>query len=268
MTRATGIDTDVSQYNSDSSGKPLTPRYADLSVKPDFVIVKMSEGTYVDPHFMDVYSPLAQPASVRGVYHYQRSGVSWQLQADNLLRNLPSDCNVIALDVEKINNTMDAGFFADSSRILRYWAANSKCKVIYYTGQDVYMNYILPVMNKWYPMDKWYLDFPMWVASWPLFKLSRSADSNPSLPKGMRGDWKFLQWTDAGDQPKYTKYGSPDLDVFNGQLQDLLNWLVYQTPSIPLPPVSPPSVQTVITKQVSITVTTSDPNSGVDVKII
>ncbi len=268
-TRALGIDTDVSQYNTDRNGYPLTPKFESLTGrKPDFVIVKLSEGIFVDPKFKFVYEPLAAPAAVRGLYHYQRSGVSWQLQADNVLKNTPTDCNVIALDIEKIGNVLDAKFFADSSRILRYIQANSKCKVIYYTGQDVYVNYMLPVMSKWYPQDLWFLEFPLWVASWPYLKAMRSPNNNPSLPRNMRGDWKFLQWTDAGDQPPYIGVGSPDVDVFNGPPSDLLAWVGAQQPApIPDPVPMPSGSQTIITKQVTISVSTSDQNTGVDIKV-
>ena len=197
-TRANGIDTDPTQYLTDAQGNPLPPNYADLTGQCDFVFVKMTEGiSGVLNGFPIIWSKLATPAPIRGIYHYQRSGVSWQQQADNLLKGIPTDCQIIALDIEKTNNVMDKTFFANSSRLLNYWKANSKCKVIYYINQDVYMNYMLPAMTSNYPSDTWYLDFPDWVASWPTFKPSRGPDLNPSLPTGIRGDWRFLQYNNS-----------------------------------------------------------------------
>lgn len=255
-TRALGIDTDVSQYPEDRNGNPLVPAVL-TGQKLDFVITKMSEGNYINPKFKIVYDAFGD-VQFKGVYHYQRGVISWQLQADNLLKNLPTDCRIIALDLEQTGNVFNAGYFADASRILNYWKLNApQCKVIYYTGPYIYVDYLLPIMLKNYPTDNWYLDFPLWIATWPSWKPSRSPNLNPSLPKNMRGDWKILQWDEAGDKPPYSVYGSPDLDVFNGPVSDMAKWLgVAPT----LPPIEPP----VVTKP-KITITVM---GDVDVEVV
>jgi GH25 family lysozyme M1 (1,4-beta-N-acetylmuramidase) len=242
--RAHGIDTYTGQYRRDGNEKLIIPSFASLTGQVDFAIIKISEGWWVDPEFNLLWDVTAAPAPLRGIYHYQRSGVSWVLQADKLLRAMPPDCQFICLDVEKINNVMDRTFFADTSRILNYWKKNTDKKVFYYSGPDIYVNYMLPIMQKYYLGDQWYLDFDMWVAQWPFWKPSRSPENNPSLPKGMRGDWKILQYNDAGDKTPYLVYGSPDLDVFNGPVPDMRAWLGLSQIPLPSQPSEPPIVIT------------------------
>ena len=271
-TRAIGMDTYSLQYRRDNNNKLIVPSFASLTAHLDFVFVKSSEGNWMDPDFPTMWQALAAPAPMRMMYHYQRSGVSWQQQADNFLSMMPSDCMGLALDIEKINNVVDKTMMADSSRILNYLKAHTTKKVMFYSNQDMYMNYILPIMQANWPGDTWYLDFPFWIASEPFWKPSRSPDNNPTLPKGMRADWKIIQWNDSGDTYPYSAYGSPDLDAFNGSAADMMTWLGATAPApqpAPAPTPAPTTGQTIISlnKDLAVTVLTSDPNTTVKVEL-
>lgn len=239
--RAHGIDVHSGQYRTDFYEKLRVPRYESLTGQVDFVIIKRSEGSWVDPAFHEVWDVLAAPAPIRGIYHYQRSAISWLLQAENVLANLPDDCQFVCLDVEKIGNVISKTMFADAGRILRYWEQHKprpELKVIYYLNWDV-GNMMLAAMTKNYPNDKWYQDFRLWYAQYAFLKTFRKPDNNPKLPTGLPANWLFYQYDESGDSQPLERYGSPDLNVFNGPVNDLRKWLgleeVY-TPPVPIPP--------------------------------
>ena len=245
--RAHGIDTYVDEYKRDGNGKLIVPKLASLNGQIDFVIAQIYQGGYWTD-FPIVWDNLCSPCGIRGVYVYQVSGDSWIKQAEEVLVHTPTDCQCIVLDVEKTGNTGDKTMLADSGRILRYWEKNKShpMRIFYYVNIDIYINYILPIMSKYYPADKWYLDFDLWVSQWPWLKTLRSPDNNPSLPRNMRGDWKIHQYTDAGDK---LLYSAADLDVFNGPVSDMRAWLgldVETPPAPPEPPISVPSITTAV----------------------
>jgi len=238
--RAHGIDVHSGQYREDFYKQLLVPNFNALTGQVDFVIIKRSEGFWVDPRFREVWDILASPCPIKGIYHYQRSGVSWKRQADNVLENKPKDCQFIALDVEKTNNVLDKTFFADSSRILRYWKDNSDVKIVYYLNEDVGKT-MLRIMQQNYPADKWYLEFRMWFAQYAFFTRDRKPENNPRIPVGLPGDWLIYQYDENGDSQPLKRYGSPDLNVFNGTVKDMKTWIGLDKIEPPVPPVEPPS---------------------------
>lgn len=206
----------------------------------DFAIQKMTEGTWWDSSYGKLWDLGTSQVSIRGMYHYQRSGVSWKAQADNILNminRVSPKIHIVALDIEKINNILDATYFADSGRILNYLSQNCDRKVIMYVNTDVF--------NTMYPKyfglhDGWMFDYDMWLAQyWNI----TSPDKNPSLPSG-RKDWKIWQYTDSGDSydfidgVKMRRYGSPDLNVFNGTVEEMMVWAGIQG-SNEIPPTLP-----------------------------
>jgi len=236
--RAHGFDTYVYEYKRDGNNKLIVPNLSDLQGQIDFVIPQIYQGGYWN-EFPVLWEKLAAPCGIRGHYTYQVSWDSWLKQAEEVLAHTPSDCQFMVLDIEKIGNTVDKTMLADSSRILHYWQENKPAgvkKVLYYANPDIYVNFILPIMGKYYPQDKWYLEFDLWVSQWPWLKSLRSPDNNPALPKNMRGDWKLYQYTDAGDK---SLYSAADLDVFNGPVSDMRKWLGLDVVEPPAPESTP-----------------------------
>jgi GH25 family lysozyme M1 (1,4-beta-N-acetylmuramidase) len=229
-TRAHGID--ISRWQE-------TYIYAQTWGQVDFVIQKMTEGLWWDTDWGKLWDQGTSQVAIRGMYHYQRSGLSWKAQADNILEmveRVSPRLHIIALDVEKINNTLDKTYFTDSMRILDYLSVNSDRKVILYINPDVF-NIAHPLMLKNYGQSgvKWLFDYPMWLAQ---YWWTPDPNKQPATPK-LRGDWDIWQYTDKGDLKNaqgQRHYGSPDLDVFNGTVEQMRVWANVDAPPPPPPP--------------------------------
>lgn len=213
--RAHGID--ISQWQE-------TYDYSKTWGQVDFAIQKMTEGTWWDSNYQKLWDKGTSQVPIRGMYHYQRSGVSWKAQADNILEMINKvDLHIVALDIEKINNTLNSSYFADSGRILKYLSDNCDKKIVMYINPDVW-NIMYPKFYGIY--DSWMFDYDMWMAQ---YWWVTSPDKNPSVPK-TRTDWHIWQYTDRGDSIEYRdgvkmrKYGSPDLNAFNGTVEDMMKW--------------------------------------------
>lgn len=217
-TRAHGID--VSRWQE-------TYVYAQTWGQVDFAIQKMTEGTWWDDKWGNLWDQGTSQVPIRGMYHYQRSGTSWKAQADNILEmvaRVTPKLHIIALDVEKINNILDKTYFSDSKRILEYLSVNSDRKIILYINPDIF-NIAHPLMLKNFGQEgvKWLLDYPMWLAQ---YWWVPDPNKQPATPK-LRGDWDLWQYTDKGDTKNaqgQRHYGSPDLNVFNGTADQMRAW--------------------------------------------
>ncbi len=74
----------------------------------DFAIMKASEGTFRDSKFAEIWAGV-QKVPIRGAYHYLRSGMDWQAQADFFISVVKGfDFHLYALDYEVTGNTMNA----------------------------------------------------------------------------------------------------------------------------------------------------------------
>jgi len=242
-TRAHGID--ISAYQIFRGYTKEQDRGFDLERtwgQIDFGIVKLGEG-YNTPYktregskdgdrdFRLLWDGVSE-LDIRGVYFYQRSGYSWQQQADMVLEYLQAldvKPHILSLDVEKINNVLDKSFFADTHRILNYWKKNSPYTVIQYSGNDIINNYLVPIGTRYY--GKAWVDevmaFPQWQAQ---YWWRYSPDKNPDPYKGYP-NWDIWQYTEGGDsfgtgdRKSWRHYGSPDLNVYNGTVEEMKQWL-------------------------------------------
>jgi len=220
----------------------------------DFAIAKIGEGYNApyrtiegahdgDRDFQLIWQGVAQ-IPIRGVYFYQRSGYSWQRQAEGVLNYIISaklDLHMLWLDVEKINNVIDKSMLADMRRILDYWQANVPAGITVglYANPDVVNNYIVPLGTKNYGKD-WVdavMAYPQWIAQYWWVK---SPDKQPAIYK-QYPHWHVWQYSDTGDSQEirdhvtWRHYGSPDLNVFNGSVADMRTWLkIGETPP-PIP---------------------------------
>ncbi len=209
MARAHGID--ISKYQSSF----------DAAKRPDdiqFIVIRASYGVMTDPIFDQLHEQV-QPIPVRGAYHYFRSDLEWDEQADHFLSLIRDrGFHFYALDVETAYNQRSAKFARDAERWLQLVADETGQKVVLYTNPDVYVNWLQAYGAKWLP------DWPLWIAQ---YFHEPDRNKNPVLPKGVK-DWTFWQYSADGNG-KGRLYGvaSPhlDLDVFNGTAQELHNWL-------------------------------------------
>jgi len=217
----------------------------------DFIVVKATQGNnMLDSAFKENYKASEQ-ISVRGAYHYQKSGVSWVAQAEFFLRTVTlCDLHIYALDVEKAYNEgaftdRAAGdtFFGDMRRILDYWRQHAPAKVlvVLYTNTDIYQNYIHPAIKRLYGAEgvMWLEELPLWLANYN----GQGVDGGPTMPKNRTASWLFWQHSSNGKKEDYGTNGDADLNVYNGTVEEMrarILGLVTPGPTPEPPPVVVP----------------------------
>jgi len=228
--RAHGIDT------SHWSGRVDT---ANVSPPLDFLITKLTEGIYYRDTGVDQIWDGSINVPVRGLYHYQRSGQSWQAQSEFFLANAQpfTDCKIFVLDYEPYGNDVNSSSFkSDVKRIISDWRQKRPdVKVLLYTNKDMLQNYLYPfyIANN----DQFFLD--QTELFYAQYFYNPNPDGIPVLPyQRDQNNWTFWQYTEAGDGSKYgVEENAVDLDVFNGGVTELYNWAELVT--IPEPPIPP-----------------------------
>lgn len=199
--------------------------------KADFAITKATEGyNWIDPALKEIWNGMLN-IEIRGLYHYQRSGMSWSAQVTHFLRTVePFDYHLVALDVESINNTVNATFIQDTYRILNYLEQNSEAKVVLYTNPNLFQNYIYPIWVQYFGEEgrQKAMTIPLWIAQ---YWNTRSPDKNPGMPT-QRQSWNIYQWTDRGIGSDWgTQELGVDLNVFNGSVESMRSWLGLSEPA-------------------------------------
>lgn len=237
LNRAQGVDV-YGKYQGYFRPETATQRI-------DFAIQKLTEGvTIVDAKRDEIWAGVKQ-IGMRGAYHYQRSGVSWYAQANYFLDFAAKyDHHFIALDVEKINNTLDNTFISDMYRIFNHWKdqVRGSKKIVLYSNYDVFNNFILPKIRQLFGDAgvKWLVEeVDVWYAQYYFLP---SVNKQPSLPPWMK-TWKLWQITASAF--KGSEFGvqsqEVDVDVFNGTADQMRAWLGL-APGVPEEPEEPPVV--------------------------
>lgn len=179
---------------------------------------------------------------IRGAYHYQRSSMSWLMQAEHFLNVAAKyDFHIYVLDVEVRNNILDDTFFGDMRRIIDYWRSKASDKmVMLYTNPNIYQSQLYPSMQRLYGAAglQWLDNVPLWIAQ---YWKSPSPDKDPEMPK-QRTSWHIYQFSETGKPNDYGTESVADEDVFNGTAQNMRDWLKIksQLPNDPEPPYTPP----------------------------
>jgi GH25 family lysozyme M1 (1,4-beta-N-acetylmuramidase) len=226
MTRAHGVDLsrwDVS-FDPDKATGVI-----------DFAIMKASEGTFRDNKFNEIWAGV-QKVPIRGAYHYLRSGMNWQGQADFFLSAVRAfDFHFYALDYEVTGNVMDAALADMAHKWIDYVMAKTGKMVLLYTNPAHYDADLFPYGN-------WMKDYPLWIAQ---YWRDPTPDKNPALPKNRApGAWAIYQYASeinfAGHAREYgTPVNSIDLNVFNGTAAEMRTWLKLPPLAQPQPGASP-----------------------------
>ena len=212
--------------------------YADTWGQIDFAIGKIGEPymskDWIDPKFSALWDVGIAQVGIRGLYWYQRSGVPWKQQADKFLEaadKLSPWVHILALDVEKTNNTLNKNFFIDTKNILDYLMENGdERRVIHYTNPDILDNYMFPIFKNDPTYTDWLQKCPLWLAQYPY---KPDPNGYPLTPKN-RSTWDIWQYTSSGDVivDGKRKYGSHDLNVYNGTLAEMRVWVGIDAPPV------------------------------------
>ena len=212
----------------------------------DFAIMKASEGTFRDNKFAEIWAGV-QKVPIRGAYHYLRSGIEWQAQADFFISVVKEyDFHFYVMDFEGTGNTMGAAFADMARKWISYVTTKTLVPVTtnappqVQAGKQVFL-YTNPSHYDadLFPYGDWMKDYPLWLAQ---YWNNPSPDKNPGMPKKRKpGDWTIYQYASEINFPGHAKeYGtaanSVDLNVFNGTVADMRAWLKLGAPPPPPPP--------------------------------
>ena len=203
--RPEGVD--VSRWN-----ETFNP---DLSQHPiEFAFQKLTEGTtWIDPKIEEIWSGVAK-VTVRGGYHYIRSGYSWQTQANHFLSVFfRHDYHIAVVDLEVNNsdNVLSDAFYRDT----RYWIDEVRRRtgkrVMLYSNGSIWTSFKAAIRRLFQDGDTWLAGLDFWYA-WPSLTVT-----DPLMPCKI---WQY-RWDGRG-------YGTGslncDVNRFMGTLAELHTW--------------------------------------------
>jgi len=194
----------------------------------DFVIQRISYRLTRDEAF-DTLLPGVMHVPIRGGYHYLNSDKSWREQADNFLSYVDDyKYHFFACDFEGAFNILSTDFAYAAWQWIHYVQGRTGKPVLLYTSPSLYSQYIHPSQAR-FGIDWNTVDW--WSAQW--FFLP-NPDGAPTMPSGRAG-WKIWQYTDKGDGTQYgvARPTACDLDVYNGSVGELKEWLKIEDGTIP-----------------------------------
>jgi len=197
-----------------------------------FFFQKISEGATYKDTSLDVLWQGVQKLDLRGGYHYQRSGVSWQAQVDNYLSGLKTH-NIHALDMEGYGNTYSDTFFADGWRWINTVREQTRQKTLLYTNGSTYTLFAAAILRLLGTGagQKWLDELDLWLA-WP----STTASEPPLQYKRENAIRPWTIWQDNWNCTQCGCKVASDHNFFNGTEAELFEWAgVTSTPTPPPP---------------------------------
>lgn len=228
--RAHGLD--ISKY--DIYFRPET-----ATGQLDFVIQRISYRTTRDEAFT-VLVPGVMKVPIRGGYHYLNSDRGWKEQADAYLKFISGyDYHFHACDFEAAFNSLSPEFAYQAWQWIHYIADKTGKPTLLYTSPSLYNKYIAPSQSRfginWNTVD-------LWQAQW---FFTPNPNGTPSTPIGRTAGWKLWQYTDKGNGPLYgvSRSTAADLDVFNGTVQQMRDYLHLSGTTPPPPPEPEPPAE-------------------------
>jgi hypothetical protein len=219
--------------------------YYDISFNPsraveeiDFVIQRVGYGgadgkIYPDPKY-DLLFEGVQQIPLRGGYWYYSTSSDWKKQADKYLELIEGRGFLFhAIDLESGFNNLSPYSSCFCAKWLDYVEKETKQRVILYTNLSLYDMY------GWHYCAK----YPLWLAWYRLWPFA-SPNKPIALPKKRTsGQWHIWQWSSELNQgltrpsPRWGCGANKiDLNVFNGTVDDMWNWVDGKNETI-----SPPS---------------------------
>ena len=193
---------DISHYQGDVNWDKL--RNAQIQGAPvSFIFVKATEGTNIwDENFNQNFHNARKNDIVRGAYHYFSPSSSGKKQANFYCKMVQLDEHDLppVLDVEELGNSTPAQLRHEVLNWMDVVEKHYGVTPILYTGYKFRTSYLnTPDFDR----------FPYWIAHYYVDSLE------------YQGKWAFWQHTDVGKVDGIK--GSVDINVFNGDYQDLMD---------------------------------------------
>lgn len=190
---------DISHYQDNIKWSEVTWIYDDYPI--NFIIVRSTMGIDTkDNTYRENWAALNNSRFIRGAYHYYRPDESSTEQAQNFIStvnlvtgDLPPILDIEHLPKNQSINQLKVGIRNWLDIVERHYGV----KPIIYSGQHYFDNYLSPEFN----------DCVIWIANYN------------SWVHGPESHWAMWQFSEKG-RVKGIK-GLVDLNVFNGDLQDL-----------------------------------------------
>ena len=197
---------DVSSYQSKIDWQKVNAMEYN-GIKINFAFIKATEGvTLVDPYFQRNWRESRQAGVIRGAYHYFKPLKSGIWQARFFLQTLKVEAGDLppVIDIEE-----SAGLGADAlipnlQDFLNEVEKQTKVKPIIYTGYQFYIDHLKGNFD----------DYPLWIAHY----------YQPSLKLSSKTHWDFWQHADNAHIDGIKS--RVDMNVFNGELEDLSSLLI------------------------------------------
>lgn len=201
----------------------------------EFAFMRVAYGLNKDIDWPTFWPGAKKAGILRGAYHYFMAG-SGQAQADLFLAQLGKDTGELpcALDLEE-KNIDYAAYMAQAKIWLDVVERATGRRPLLYVGPAAWSS----LYGKHAP---WASGYQLWIGNPPLAGGAVPQWANlinktfvPDVPVTWGGNWRIWQYAWQGVVPGA---GAPiDLDVFNGSLQDLINWAGVPMPTTPAPAV-------------------------------
>lgn len=193
---------DISHHQKDIAWKDVAAINVN-GTKIQFAFIKATEGiTRQDLHFSSNWKKCKEAGLVRGAYHFYYPSRDAKKQAENFI----SQVNLVPGDLPPV---LDIELSKGKSKAEIVKGCQEWCKVVedkYGVKPIIYTN---PAFYDKYLKDD-FEDYPLWVAHY-----------YQEMPRMEHRDWIFWQHTDCATIKGIKK--PVDLNVFNGDLDDLMN---------------------------------------------
>ena len=179
-----------------------------------FVIMKATEGSdMLDTTFQRNFANARESGFIRGAYHFFSPLSPASRQADFYIRNVRLEAHDLppVLDVERRGSYGDDSLRIEVKNWLRIVEAHYGVKPIIYASYRFKENYL---------SDSLLNTYPFWIAHYEVDTLE------------YKGKWAFWQYRDNGELEGIK--GKVDMNVFNGDLQELLKLTIQEKEASPV----------------------------------
>ncbi|MBK0382416.1 glycoside hydrolase family 25 protein [Pedobacter sp. SD-b] len=179
-------------------------------IKINFAFIKATEGvTLVDPYFQRNWRESKNSGVIRGAYHYFKPLKSGIWQARFFLQTVKVEAGDLppVIDIEESAGLSANELIPNLQDFLNEVEKRTKVKPIIYTGYQFYKDHLRGNFE----------GYPLWLAHY----------YQPKLKLDVKNRWDFWQHADNAHIDGIK--GRADMNVFNGEFEDLSALLVQKT---------------------------------------